>query len=80
MKFTRFEAWCVNNRGFIRQPVESPLDGKLWIERESQRQLADPRITFNAFGLEVMGEDGWEEWYDDEGRNVDEAFRDASTT
>jgi hypothetical protein len=54
--------------------VASPLEGHLRIEAEATRQLKNPRIHSNAFGLEIFEDGEWCEWYDEQGRDVSEAF------
>lgn len=54
--------------------VSSPKQGHALIEEMADLQLTQPTIESNVFGLQVMGSEGWEEWYDEEGRDVDEAF------
>lgn len=57
-------------------PVDSPEAGARLIDRMANEQLPDETIVCNAFGLEVQEAAGgeWEEWYDEDGRDVDEAF------
>ena len=55
-------------------PVGTPLLGYMLINRLANEQLKDKRIWANAFGLEVFEDGEWTEWYDEEGRDVDEAF------
>lgn len=55
-------------------PVESPEEGARTIKRLAAQQLRDPNVYSNAFGLLVLEDGEWTEWYDEEGRDVDEAF------
>lgn len=38
------------------------------------RELDDESIAFNASGVEVFEDGEWNEWYSDEGLDVDEYF------
>jgi hypothetical protein len=56
--------------------VESLEHAHQLIDAIAKSQLLDHNITDNAMGLEVMNVDGeWEDWYDDEGRDLDEYMR-----
>ena len=66
----------------VHRTVATPAEAFQWIERRASRQVHDESISWNTLGLEVMNDAGeWEEWYDDEGRDIDEhinAIRGAS--
>ena len=51
--------------------VPDVLTGARIIKRMADRQLRNRNIWGNAFGLEVYRDGDWEEWYDDEGEDVD---------
>ena len=55
-------------------PVASPRDGWAFINGMAEEQLKNRRIFCNVFGLEAFEDGEWTEWYDEEGRDVDEAF------
>jgi hypothetical protein len=55
--------------------VESPEEGAALISKMADEQLKQSWIHSNAFGLEVFEDGEWTDWYDDEGRDVNEAFR-----
>ena len=42
------------------------------LEALAQNDLRDDRVDNNIGGLEVYNDGEWEEWYDEEGRNIDE--------
>ena len=73
---TMYRAWRVANPPAEpeRFVVASPACGAALIEALAAKDLKDASIHSNAFGLEVLNDDGWEEWYDEDGRDVDEAF------
>lgn len=76
------EAWCIwfqfpYGKMSVREPVNTPQEGYDWIQKTANRQLEATNIEWSVFGLEVYAEDGWEEWYDEEGRDVDEALETA---
>lgn len=60
------------------QGVASPDEGLAWINAHAEADLRDPRIDSNAFGLEVFEDGEWNEWYDAEGRDIDEYGEDRS--
>ena len=71
-----YRVWC-----FVNPPseathygVDSPKEGHALIETLAADQLTNPSIRTNVFGLEQLVEGDWEEWYDNKGRDVHEAF------
>ncbi len=54
--------------------VETPAAGAALINTVAAQQLRDSRIGSNAFGLETMVDGEWEEWYNEDGDDVDAAF------
>lgn len=52
--------------------VASPEDGARFINEEAARQLQDPDIWGNAFGLEELEDGEYHEWYDDDDNDIDE--------
>ena len=46
------------------------------IDNLAKSDLLDSSVVYNVFGLEEFNEETkqWEEWYDDEGRDIDEHF------
>lgn len=56
-------------------PVATPRDGYDLINKMANQQLEWPWVSNNAFGLSELQENGdLDDWYDDQGRDVDEAF------
>jgi len=55
--------------------VDSPETGKHLIEIFAIAQSCNPMIESNAFGFEELDEDGWSEWYDEDGNSIDECFK-----
>jgi len=73
----RFRVWNIINPPArpAHFPVESPEAGAALIARLAAEQLQDEHVTCNVFGLEVQVAGGkWEEWEDEQGRNVGEVF------
>jgi hypothetical protein len=56
----------------VHESVMSPDEAVEWIETQAARDLLNPRVESNVFGLEVFEDGEWTEWYDDEGRDIDE--------
>ena len=56
--------------------VATPKEGYDLIERMTARDLKDPGVTANAFGLEFLDPDTeeWETWYDKDDNDVLAAF------
>jgi hypothetical protein len=54
--------------------VDNPKQGHALIEQMANLQLTQPTIECNVFGLQVWADEGWEDWYNDEGQDVDDAF------
>ena len=49
------------------QKVSGPEEGLRMIKVLINRDLEDITIDSNSFGVEVYGEDGWEEWTNEAG-------------
>ena len=68
----RYQVWHAfnipNNMDFYA--VESPEEARTLISELVRADLASPFISSNAFGLEELEEDGYHEWYDEEGRSI----------
>ncbi len=71
-----YRVWCVINppSRAIHHEVVSPAQGAVLINSMAALQLHDPNVDANAFGLETLVNGEWEEWYSEEGEDVDEAF------
>jgi hypothetical protein len=54
--------------------VNTPAEAHTLTNGLANAQLKNPAVHSNAFGFEVNKDGEWEEWYDDEGRDLDEAF------
>ena len=52
--------------------VEDVEEAKKIIERETQKDLHDLRITWNASGLEVYEDGEWCEYYNEDGLDIKE--------
>lgn len=46
------------------------------INREADKQLRDDAVDWNVFTYEVLCENGWEDFEDEEYRDIDEIMRD----
>lgn len=64
--------WYVKNppRDPEHFPVDSVEQAVTKINEMVNRDLEDPRVTDNAFGLEVFEDDEWTEYYDGEGNDI----------
>jgi hypothetical protein len=68
-----YRVWrCVN---FPSEPkyynVATPEDGADKINELAKKDLRNPNISANAFGLEVFEYGQWSEWYDNDGNDID---------
>lgn len=54
--------------------VKDVEEAKKVIERETQKDLRDPHVTWNASGLEVFEDGEWSEYYNDEGLDIKEVM------
>lgn len=50
--------------------IDSPKAGLVLVKALIVKDLVDPEIESNAFGLEILREKKWEEWYSDEGLSI----------
>lgn len=71
--------WYVKNppRGPEHFPVDSVEQAIAKINEMVNRDLEDPRVTDNAFGLEVSEDDEWTEYYDEIGNDILEIIEEA---
>lgn len=80
IKETRpLRVWCIINPPAYphRHDVGSVVEAAEWIETEANKQLQNDEIWGNAFGLEVLEDDGeWCEWYSEDGDCIDDLLRD----
>jgi hypothetical protein len=53
--------------------VETPQSGLALINQMADEQLKYSWIEANAFGLEVVEDGEWTEWYDENGDDIDSA-------
>lgn len=58
-------------------PVDSVEQAVTEINKMIQRDLDDPCVTDNAFGLEVYEDGEWTEYYNEEGNDVFEIIEEA---
>ena len=66
-----YKVWTKSSHGFREFAVDSPEEGAKVINELAERDLQDPSITFNVFGLEEREADGeYHEWYGDDGEDV----------
>jgi hypothetical protein len=72
--FGELRVWWIRNPP--NQPrhyaVKSPQEAAAVLERLAKRDLADPSVGSNAGGLEVNVKGEWQEWYSDDGEDIDE--------
>lgn len=61
----------------VLYPVASPAHAFTLITALAQSQLLQPEVESNVFGLEVYEDGEWCEWYDEEGRDIDEWAEDS---
>ncbi|MFQ5827098.1 MAG: hypothetical protein ACE5IA_07050 [Dehalococcoidia bacterium] len=53
-------------------PAATVEEAKATIKRLTLQDLADPTVQSNAYGVEEYEDGGWHEYYDSEGRNIDD--------
>jgi hypothetical protein len=53
-------------------PVKSVEHGVLLIDCLAESQLLQPEVGSNVFGLEVYHNGEWEDWYSEDGEELDE--------
>ena len=77
MKLRIWHIQNVPNRP-IYIPVESPEEAIRVINERAEKDLKTLGIVSNAFGLEVFNkeEKEWEEWYSEEGSDIDQYAED----
>ncbi len=68
----RYRVWEASNVGARHYAVESPQKAADFINRRAEEMLLNPRVVWNTFGLEELEEDGYHEWYDEQGRDIDD--------
>jgi hypothetical protein len=56
----------------VRIPVTSVEDAIRVLDVLAMSEVEDETVYLNAGGLEVMEGTEWVDWYDDDGRNIDE--------
>ena len=54
--------------------IDKIEDAKIITDILSIRELDDESIGFNAYGVEVLEDDEWNEWYSEEGLDAQEHF------
>jgi len=54
--------------------IDKIEDAKIITDILSIRELYDESIGFNAYGVEVLEDDEWNEWYSEEGLDAQEHF------
>jgi hypothetical protein len=72
----RYRVWVVRNPPSPKQtyPVRSPWHGAVLIAALAESDLLDPLVTTNVFGLQQFVEGDWEDWYNDEGYDEQQAY------
>ena len=72
--------WWVTNPPNLAQyyPVESVEEAMGKLKELTDAELLDSSVYSNAGGLEVFEDGGWTEYYDDEGRDIDEIMAERS--
>ena len=68
---TRYRVWYSRNGEMRYGSVNSPEEGKRVIVAQALADLKDDSVAVNVFGLEEHEDDGWHEWYDEEGNDID---------
>jgi len=77
IKLGSLEVWWIQNppRTGNRYPVNNIEEAIFTLNALADRDLKNKYVTSNAGGLEVFTEDGWEEYYNEEGDSIDEIMR-----
>ena len=69
----------VNGEEETTYAIESPEEGAKLIDELAREQLQDPNVIWNAFGLQVLEDDGeYHEWYNERCDAITEAFEQVS--
>jgi len=70
----KLRVWYVKNppREAQNFPVSSIQEAKAKIHELTERDLEDEDVGSNAMGLEILEDGEWIEYYDDQGRDIDE--------
>jgi hypothetical protein len=68
----KLRVWYVKNppRDPKHFPVDSVEQAIAKIDEMAKRDLEDPRVTDNAFGLEICEDGEWTEYYDEKGEDI----------
>ena len=77
-KLGDLQVWWIQNppRKGHRYPVSNIDEAIVKLNALADKDLKNPLVHANAGGLEVFTEDGWEEYYNEEGDSIDEIMRD----
>lgn len=77
IKIGSLEVWWISNppRKADRYPVNNIEEAIIKLNELADEDLKDDDVVANAGGLEVFTEDGWEEYYDQDGDSIDEILR-----
>jgi len=69
----KYKVWRVVNfpNDATYYEVDTPLDGAMKIIELAKMDLKNPHIETNTFGLIAVTEYGEEEWYDENGNDID---------
>lgn len=68
----KLRVWWNRNGKQTFYPVSDVEQAKKIINRETNRDLNNPLIVWNASGLEVFEDGEWCEWYSEEGLDIKE--------
>lgn len=70
------KAWWVRQRQGVKESLECPVtnleEAAKQIEHWTNQDLADDSVEWNAGGLMTDRDGEWEEYYDEEGRDIDQ--------
>jgi hypothetical protein len=65
--------WVRNIPGEAKfYPVATVEEAKATVKRLTLQDLADPTVHSNTYGVEEYEDGDWHEYYDSEGRNIDD--------
>jgi len=66
--------WAIRNvpNAPTFQAVATPAEGLEVVKGWVKADLRNPRIESNVFGMEIVEDGAWTEWYDAEGQSLDD--------
>lgn len=67
----QLKVWWNRNGNQTTYKVNTVEEAKVMLNELANEDLRNPRIAWNAGGLEVLEDGEWCEWYDEDGNDID---------